>query len=310
MFVGDSTDSAGFDEAEKAVMRFPDKAENTARMLRLMIPRAPPSPVCIFAEGNCITAARAISNLADEIGSRPVVTVTDGRIPGWVGAGTCAVCMSDSPDGIDRSMIEELKARGCDTSILRAGKEKGGWNTVLMPPMCAMDVVAFSLGYLCTLLTNRGIADAMSALSEAASFARVSFERIRVAASEAAGSLRSCVVASYSASAISACSAHMSRSIVRRTGGLAFCGELPEYDHNELVGWSDPNPHAPDLRMVVIEGGPDCGLVPIIISCMEEVLRENGRDVTTVSAGRGPSLTGNMAGIMLAELIAAGMEDP
>lgn len=296
--------SGDSDALMRAVMAFPDKAESTARMFRLMLPRGSARSVCIFAEGDCLPAAIAVSNLADEIGQVPITVVDDRRIPGWASEGTCAVVMTDLPEGPDPELLKGLEDRGCDVSVLKSSGEKGGWNTVLMPAMLPIETLAFSLGYLCTLLTNRGVLDATAAIGPAAEAVRSCRDSIPETVEAVASELEGCVVAAYSASAVSACSVRMADDICRRTGDMAFNGELPEYDHNELVGWSDPNPHAPELRMAVIEGGPSEGLVPVIIGCMEEVLRENGRDPVQICSVKGSSLACNMLGFMIAELVA------
>ena len=86
-------------------------------------------------------------------------------------------------------------------------------------------------------------------------------------------------------------------------GRPCFCGELPEFDHNELVGWSDPNAHAPQLRLVVIDGGRSEGLVSDIVGCMVEVLEENGRDVVSVDVGGDNVMSRAISGIMLAFMV-------
>ena len=90
-------------------------------------------------------------------------------------------------------------------------------------------------------------------------------------------------------------------SLAGHASCLAFSGELPEFDHNELVGWSDPNEHAPGLAMVVLRGTGRPGLVPVIVECMLEVLDENGRDVVEVDVGTGSSALRNIRGIMLGD---------
>ena len=81
-------------------------------------------------------------------------------------------------------------------------------------------------------------------------------------------------------------------------------GELPEFDHNELVGWSDPNVHAPELMMLVLKGARSDGLVQTIVDCMLEVLDENGRKVTVVDLGSGSSFARCIRGMMLADAVA------
>ena len=102
----------------------------------------------------------------------------------------------------------------------------------------------------------------------------------------------------YSTSDVHA-SAVSFRESLSDAGHLSFTGELPEFDHNELVGWSDPNVHAPELRMVVLKGGSPSDLVNTIVDCMEEVLCENGREVVEADIGSGSSLQRNLRGMLV-----------
>ena len=56
------------------------------------------------------------------------------------------------------------------------------------------------------------------------------------------------------------------------TAGRAFYGELPEFDHNELVGWFDRNPHAPELRVVVLKGRTGSDLLDFIVDNIMAIL--------------------------------------
>ncbi|MDO5852759.1 MAG: SIS domain-containing protein [Thermoplasmata archaeon] len=269
------------------------------------------SSVCIFCADLCCPAAEAVSNLADEVGRVPVPVVCDSRVPGWVGPGTDAILVSYSGDcPAVLTARETLRARGCRIHAVTSGGQllrgfSRGEDLALVPAgLGPSGAVASVLGTLCAMVSGMGVLDAMPHLRRAADSARARMDDLDRVASAAATKLSGGVVAAYSASDVSACSRRVMDAVRQSTGDLSFYGELPEFDHNELVGWSDPNAHAPELRMLVLRSGRSGGLVAIIVECMMEVLEENSRDVASAGLGDGGSLSRNVAGMILADMIA------
>ena len=108
----------------------------------------------------------------------------------------------------------------------------------------------------------------------------------------------------YSTSDIRASARYWRQMMGSARSDIAFFGELPEFDHNELVGWSDPNVHAPELRILVIKGAVQSQLVTEILRCMLEVLEENGRHAIVADLGSGDSMTKNIRAMVLARMVA------
>ncbi|MDO5862227.1 MAG: SIS domain-containing protein [Thermoplasmata archaeon] len=290
---------------------FPDIMETAARSYHGC---GEADSVCIFCADLCCPAAEAVSNLADEVGGRPVALVCDSRVPGWVGPGTDAIVVSYTGDCPAMLAVrDKLRARGCRIHYVTSGGEllRGfarGEDLALVPArLGSSGAVASVLGTLCAMVSGMGVLDAMPHLARAADSARARMEDLDSAAAKVSERLSGGVVATYSASDVSACSRRVMDAVRQSSGDLAFYGELPEFDHNELVGWSDPNSHAPELRMLVLRSGRSGGLVGIIIECMMEVLEENSRDVASLSLGDGGSLSRNVAGMILADMVAGRM---
>ncbi len=259
--------------------------------------------VCLFASGVCASACMAVSDMADALDSGPIVTVCDGRIPGWVDADTVAVIVSY---GVPASigLYAALSERGCgircitdDGPLSERCRADGGESILLKGGLDSSEAVMSALGALCALVSSMGLMDAGKGLREAVDAIRsgsVSGDILEIGSDDVFGV--------YSTTDVRACSRRWADLIGERRGRLAFCGELPEYDHNELVGWSDPNPHAEQLRMLVLRSEYDGSMPAIIVGHMLEVLSENGRDVTVVDIGSGSPLTRDIRGFIEADL--------
>lgn len=265
----------------------------------------------IMCSDHCLSACLAISDLADTCGSCSIPTFCDDRIPGWAGQGCCAILVSASGMSYDLAIVrDELRSRGCETLCIISGEESVvcDGNKVEIPgDLDSVGQEAFVLGTLCAVFASTSL-DSITKLQSAVSSIELDLDKIHDRAESICRSIGGGIIAVYSTSETRACSKSWADFIGMRTGRFVFCSELPEFDHNELVGWSDPNSHAPGLRIVVLREEQDESIVSTIVVCMLEVLRENGRDVTVVDIGSGSSLQKDLTGMILGHAVAASME--
>ena len=266
------------------------------------IPRT--DSVCVFGTDSCSIAGEVLSDAADELSSHPLTCVRDGRIPGWVGPGTEAILVSyegDCPEAAP--VLEALRGRGCGIHVLTAG---GMICNPLHPSEMVLlpmgpeghEAMGYVLGALAATVQATGLFDAADALESALEALEGDMGSSDEDAVRIARVLEGNVGAVYRTSDVHA-SAISFRASLSDAGHLSFPGEVPVLAHNALVGGSDPNVHAPELRMVVLKGGSPSDLVNTIVDCMEEVLRENGREVVEADIGSGPSLQRNLRGMLV-----------
>lgn len=248
--------------------------------------------MCLFCDAPGLVPASVISDLADESAGTYVQIVTDMEIPGWVGKDTMAVLVlgNGSTQGFDR-LRKELESIGATVALVSG-------EGMSLPEFCG-----FALGSMVELMAGAGIYDFADSLSSALDAALSSRERLLAIATAVAEALDGTVPSFYSTSGNHSLALAWRHIVSEAVGRPCFCGELPEFDHNELVGWSDPNAHAPQLRLVVIDGGRSEGLVSDIVGCMVEVLEENGRDVVSVDVGGDNVMSRAISGIMLAFMV-------
>lgn len=286
---------------EYACSRIIDSFMSSLRSGSQAVSGAKASRVCLFSIDFCVAACMAVSDLADSEGGVRVPTFCDTRVPGWVGPGTDAVVVSGADRSENGRLYDALRSRGCRVHcIMPAGSlsdraVRDGSDFIAIPDgMDSSDAVAFSLGALCALVSDMGIMDARRVLDEVLS------EPLAFTVPE--GISTGDLVGVYSTSDVGACSKRWADLVMEVRGIPAFRGELPEYDHNELVGWSDPNIHSEGLRMIVLRSEPDEGMVSLIVKHMLEVLSENGRVVEVVDIGAGSTLARDVRGMILADV--------
>lgn len=229
---------------------------------------------CIFGCDPVSLAGDIISDLADCRSPSPVPCISDFRVPGWVCDDVIAIVIGDT---CAKALSGELISRGCRLFVLvQSDMDIAGAEVVRIPNgMGFAASIGFVLGATASIITSAGIFDAVDALSDDMDCIR----EFETACAGVAPLSSGRPYAFYSTSDIHAAAKLCRISFTAFAGKTAFCGELPEFDHNELVGWSDANAHAPELTMVVVRGDNGDGIVTDIVDSMLEVLSENGRSV-------------------------------
>lgn len=304
--MGGTRTQGGSGDAEGTLLR-----GSSGRFIRSAgesLDRAPTMPgarrVCIFAEEPYSAPCLVMSDVADECGDTYVPVVTDFRVPGWVSGDVSAVLVTgrgSSPGLVE--VLEELSSRGVavhcvapDGPLSRSCSDRGG-SCVPIPQDGDLAVAYGSiLGSLAALLQSAGVLRTGDMLADALAHVRSNPD----CGTDALAGMGDGFLAFYSTSDVRALAMGWRGIVGAAASRPCFSGELPEYDHNELVGWSDPNVHAPDIRMVVLRGCRGEGLVSRIVGCMLEVLEENGRDVTVVDVGDGDAVSRDVRGLAMA----------
>ena len=270
------------------------------------------SRLAIFCTDEMLPAAEAISNAADEMSSSAVPVIRDGRIPGWIDPSVVTILVSRTGDCHEiLEAYDALKMRGCTVCCMASGGElfekesDPDLKTVMPEGISLSESLGFTMGALAVMVQKSGIFNAEDCLRKAVETVRGALQSYVGVADETCKMLKGGVPAVYTTSDTCAC-ARAWRDMVGND--LSFFGELPEFDHNELVGWSDPNSHAPELQMVVLRKGSRTGLVSIIVSCMTEVLRENGREVIVIDLCGETAMARDLCGFVLGAMVAERLE--
>lgn len=267
--------------------------------------------VCVLGVCPSVVGAEMVCDDADEFSESPVPVIRDTRVPGWVSDRTLVVLIIGSGCQVDfEKTMGVLQSRKCNVICVCADDKRSqlpGVERVQIPEgMGIPEETAFVAGVIAKTVQDAGVTESADRLRDAVMKTRGTMGVDIGQAASVVPAVSGRVPAIYSTSDIHACSRWW-RHVLGRWS-LSFCGELPEFDHNELVGWSDPNVHAPELSMVVLRGERGPGLVRDIVGCMAQVLEENGRRVAVVDLGEGSAMQRNVRGFMIGNAVGMMME--
>lgn len=283
------------------------------RYLDLEVGSVPGSDsACMFAFGQSCVSAELVSCHADHHSSVPIPVYSDSRVPGWVGEGTVVIIISYTGEETEvRTIIDEMSSRGCRLFCITSDESlarfcEGCCCDVFMLPsgMDPEEATYCEIPILCNIVQSAGFSDASDRLhgllDELERFEEsISGSQV---VSDIKAHLEGSIPAVYGTSDVRAACLRWKVNLDSR-GVVAFHGELPEFDHNELVGWFDPNLHAPELRIIVLNGPTTSGLLDFIVGSMVDILENEGRPVMYIDLGeKADPLYKNLRGMILADV--------
>ncbi|MDX1619602.1 MAG: SIS domain-containing protein [Nitriliruptorales bacterium] len=214
-----------------------------------------PAAVLVGGMGGSGIAGDVAALAADRSGTMPVVPVKGYELPNWAGADHLLVAVSYSGNTEETlSLVEDAGERGCRIAAVTSGGELAAravelsWMVARIPggqqPRASLPYLAApTLGILVSSgALTPGVWDDIDALPDAVRSAAESWGGRRAvslnAAKQAALALADVVPVFYGGRGVGALVAQRAKCQINENAGRpAFYSEVPERDHNEIVGW-------------------------------------------------------------------------
>lgn len=295
----------------ECLLSFPEFAEYAANIDLGEIPKA--KKVCIFGVGESSIAGDIISAYADDCSEIPVPNISTNIVPGWVDSETNVVLVSYSGGNlIINTVYDKVKNKGCriycianDGFLKRKCTEDG--NVLLQMPdgLMSRSSLGFELGLLSSLIEKMGICNVREKLLETIPLIKeyrdslFKDERIY----NLKFKLHDSVIAIYGSPDFRASFRRWKMSLNEDMSMPSFCGELPEFNHNEIVGWANHYQNDDDLKIVMLRGKYKNDVLTEIIDKTMEVLEEYKRHVIDIRILGSNPIEKNMRAILLADYI-------
>ena len=241
-------------------------------------------PIIISAFGPASIAADLASSIADSSMDEPIYALETRTLPTWAGPDNDVIVFRSSPR--DDSIIGFARDRGCGVHIIDSQED-----------------AAESTVRLFKLLDSLGRGEPLRQLLEASDslggFAPEGIEEMR---SRFAGK----AVAVYATSELKASCRYWRMLLPGCTGMPSFYSEIPEFDHNELVGWFDPNTHNADIYPVILGAPSGSELLDFIEDNLVDILRGEGRDTESIIIDGSSTAEKNLRAFTIIDAIAGG----
>lgn len=260
----------GISEAYAALARLPERvAEGMATAVPDIGPRG---KVCLCGSGEGRVACLAAKNCMDSA-SPCFATVVEGPvIPGWIDEGSLFVAVDfDGSSRQVRAAARAAKAAGCAVVVIAPAKgaDEGEHRDPFRMPCPEAGVPGSSFGFVfgavMKVLGRAGCMDSEAVIDAAMTPLRYFRDNLfgdsRDVVPRAARALAGCVPFVYSADPLDAAGHYWALCLSGIPGTMAFCGNHPEFNHNEISGWGSGDAAAKRLVHVALCDAGASGLV-------------------------------------------------
>lgn len=294
--------------------------EQFEEALSMDIPKIPKkAKICVCGLGNSATAGDIVSDYANNYSKNPVVVVRNMEIPKWVGSDTAVILVSYSGSTREvRHIYRMAKKRKCTIVCVTSGgalmelceQEKdilirlpGG-----MPPRCAMGYLVGAIGLI---FEKMGICEfrthAEEILPNLMSL-RDSLETDENAATKMADRIDNKIPVIYSLSNMRPVSLRWKSQINENSKMIAFCGTIPGFNHNEIIGWTEDHLSGHFLPIVIYDEGAS-----ELIRCMTDttlgVLTDSGLDICVYRVSGSSGFEKSLKCVMIGDYVSLRLAD-
>jgi len=276
----------------------------------------PAKRVCLFCKGVPAIAGRLFSNYADEFASVPVPVVNGDDVPKWITNDVTAILVSYKND--NDHVYNVLKRRGCNIVVItQEGELTDKCRQDNVPLTLAgselqpCEMLGFTIGCFGAMLQKMGICTSKDRLEKTiVSLRKYEKELKQDYCQEIAGMVSECAktaTAVYAPTNVGAAAMWWKVILSDRLDNVTFFGGLPEFNHNELVGWSENAILTNKPNMIVLYDADATDTVKEMTRAMITVLKRYGVDVRETSITGRDIMEKNLWTMMLGEYIARNM---
>lgn len=226
--------------------------EQIEEALNAELPPLPMSKtVCVCGMGASALAGEVVADYADGSSGSPVHVVRGIELPGWVGRETAVIFVSYS--GNTKEVLiayDEAKSRGSRIICITVGGELmqkclAHKNTLVKMPggLQSRGAFGYLLGYLSKVLEKMEVCDVASALESILPDLKAHRDKLVSVkdntVEDIAKMLLNKIPVIYSLANMRSAAIRWKTQINENSKFISFCGSLPEFNHNEIVGWTD-----------------------------------------------------------------------
>jgi glucose/mannose-6-phosphate isomerase len=293
---------------------FPDQLEWSRGKAAPMMAGARNAVIC--GVGGSAIAGDVLIDLLAPTAPVPLAVSRDVVLPGYADRDTLVIVTSYSGNTAESlEQYDDALRRGCRIAVITSGgrlaelAEKNSHPMVrLLPGNQPRASLGYLLGALSLMMQKAGFGkvhdDLLASIPGLRSFMKTISPDVPSARNQAkriAMAMRGCVPAIYAPRHVRSVALRWQGQVNENAKMVAFSGEIPEMDHNQLVGWLEGGAGG-QCRPVVLMSA---GMRPTVRRMAEvtlQMLNERGLDPVLVSLPGEDALSNVLHGIALGDM--------
>ncbi|NLL95090.1 MAG: hypothetical protein GX224_04995 [Thermoplasmatales archaeon] len=242
--------------------------EQLEEALSMELPKLPKkTKICVCGLGNSATAGDIVSDFVNQYSKTQVVVVRNMEIPKWAGQDTMVILVSYSGNTREvRNMFKTAVRRKCAVVCVTSGgalmdlcRENGRCTLVQlpggMPPRAAMGYLVGALGMIFEKIGVCEFRSHAEAMLPRLKRVRDELETEENAATEIVDRIGFKIPVVYSLSNMRPVSLRWKSQINENSSTIAFCGTIPGFNHNEIIGWTEDGLSDHFLPIIIYDTG-------------------------------------------------------
>ncbi|MDR0334579.1 MAG: bifunctional phosphoglucose/phosphomannose isomerase [Methanomassiliicoccaceae archaeon] len=291
----------------------PEQIESALNMPLMNIAKKP--KVCICGMGASAMAGEIMSDFADASSDVPISVVRGAELPRWVDEHTAVIAISysgNTPETL--RLYDQAASRGCDIICITSGGElmeraAGNDNPLITMPsgLIPRNALGYMLGLTASVFEEMGICASRSELRSLLPSLREFRDDILKDETNNKAVAIACRILGkipviYSLVNLRAAAIRWKMQISENSRTIAFCGTIPEFSHNEIVGWADDYSSDEFILIMLIDDDP-IDVLRCMTETLSSVLVKNGIKPYEFKVKGINDLEKNLRAIILGDLV-------
>jgi len=273
------------------------------------------SKVCICGIGASAMAGEIMSDFADASSDVPISVVKGVDLPKWVDSDTAVIVISYSGNTLETLMqYEQALSRGCDIICISSGgelTERATVNRNLLIKMPAgitpRGALGYMLGFTASLFEKMGICASMTELDSLLPSLKAFRDKLikdgdNNEALRIAKEIDGRIPVIYSLVNLRAAAIRWKMQINENSRMIAFCGTIPEFNHNEIVGWTE-DCSSNEFIPIILCDDDSTDVLKYMTETLSGVLKSSGVKPYEFKAKGSNDLEKNLISIILGDFV-------
>ena len=270
--------------------------------------------VCICGMGASALAGEVISDFVDCSSDIPLNVVRGVELPGWVDENSTVIALSYSGNTKETLIAyDEARSRGsniiCITSggdLARMCKSNGDLIFKLPKGMQSRGAFGYLLGYLANVLEKLGVCAAATELKtlipELKKHRDLLVDEDEMTVREIAQFIQGKIPVIYSLADMRSSAIRWKTQINENSKFISFCGSLPEFNHNEIIGWTVDEQNKIFVPVILYDSDAT-EIVRQMTDTSIGILRDRGLRPISYNVNGSSNLEKNLKCILLGDLV-------
>lgn len=271
--------------------------------------------LCLCGLGGSAMGADVLSGHMERTSQVMTSVVRDAVLPAWVDRDTLVVLISYSGNTRETlAMFEEAHRREARVAVISSGgrlvkasEEKGDPSVLVPPGLQPRAALGHLLGAAASVIGSAGLSTVdkelravLPAIRKELKACSPQVETASNPAKQAAVRLAGKIPFIYSSRNVQPAGRRWQTQINENSKMLCLYGELPEADHNQVVGWVD-GVRRPECQPVFLRASSDRGMMADIVKATISIFEDFHLDPVLVDLDGDTPLENIMRGIVLGD---------